>query len=121
MAADSLEIVCVACGAETLVRREAVYDGFVKTGERYLCVSCGHAYPDRACVPFKKRVTAAIFTDADRSRKPDVFASDEARNCRRCGHYVVNPFTQRCGLTWTIVQATDTCPKFEQAEEERKA
>jgi hypothetical protein len=117
MAGESLEIVCTACGAETLVRRETVYDGFVKKGERFLCLSCGHAYPDRASVPFKTRRTAAIFTEADRVRKPEVFASDEARNCRRCRHYVVNPFTQRCGLNWKIVQATDTCGKFEPAQE----
>jgi len=47
---------------------------------------------------------------------PDIFAEDEkGRNCRYCKHYVVNPFTQRCGLHGRTVEATDTCEDFQSA------
>ncbi|MBM4143943.1 MAG: hypothetical protein FJ225_10195 [Lentisphaerae bacterium] len=108
------EIVCAACGAETLVRREAVYDGFKRVGERFVCVSCGHAYAAEAEVPFKAAKRTAVFSEADRTRSADVFAADEkGRNCRHCRHYVVNPFTQRCGLHLRRVEATDACGDFE--------
>ena len=113
MSADPLEIVCSGCGAETLVRREPVYEGFTRKGERFVCVSCGHAYPDRAAVPFKARKAPSLFTEADRIARPQVFAADEkGRTCRHCRHYVVNPFTQRCGLHGKTVEATDTCGEF---------
>ena len=111
----ALEITCTACGAETLVRREAKYDGFTKIGEVFICTACGHVYEDEADVPFRTRKTAAVFTDADRSRALDIFADDEkGRNCRHCKHYVVNPFTQRCGLHEKEVNATDLCFDFEE-------
>ena len=37
MAAKAVGIVCTACGAETFVKREPVYDGFVKVDERFRC------------------------------------------------------------------------------------
>lgn len=112
--AASLEIVCKACGKDTLVRREAVYEGFKKTGEKYVCASCGHAYGSEAEVPFKVSRRSAVFTDADRTPKVEVFRAEEkGRTCRHCANYLVNPFTQRCGLHFKEVQATDSCADFE--------
>ena len=109
----SLEIVCVSCGKQSLVRREPVYDGFKKVGEVFVCVSCGHRYEQEADVPFKEQRAARVFTEADRTKAVDVFAGDEkGRNCRHCVHYVVNPFVQRCGLHHRIVEATDCCGDF---------
>ena len=65
-----------------------------------------------------KRGTAEIFTEADRSAKVEVFAeSENKRLCRYCVNYIVNPFTQFCAIQKKEVQATDTCERFEQSEE----
>ena len=122
MSAKQLEIVCSACGADTLIRREPEYDGFVRKGEKLVCTSCGHRYASEAEVPFKQKKSPSIFTDADKFRKVEIFKSEEAdRNCRHCGHYVVNPFTQRCGLHHRIVQATDICPDFQVSKDKEKS
>jgi hypothetical protein len=121
MAAVSLEIVCSACGADSLVRRVPKYEGFKKIGEKFACVSCGHEYDSEDTTPFKTKRAPSIFGEEDRLKKVDLFAIDEKhRNCRYCQHYVVNPFTQRCGLDSRIVQATDSCDKFEKMAEEQK-
>ncbi len=145
MSFGQVEIVCVACGEEALLKREAVYDGFKKTGETLSCSACGHRYANEDEVPFKKKKRAGIFDDdlprkvnifgeddaprkvsvfgeEDRSKKVDIFAGDERqKNCRYCEHYVVNPFTQRCGLHDREVQATDCCPEFQKKEEDGDA
>ena len=122
MAARAVEIVCTACGADTLVKREPKYDGFKKAGERFLCASCGHEFASEDEVPFKQAKKLEIFTEADKLKKVDVFRADEkGRICRYCAHYTVNPFTQRCGLNNRIIQATDSCEKFEKKPEEKKA
>lgn len=114
MEARKMAMVCSACGADTFIRREPVYEGFRKTGERLFCVSCGHAYADEAAVPFKTAAKPGIFTDADRPERAELFRGDEkGRNCRHCRHYVVNPFIQRCGLHKMEVQATDCCGDFQ--------
>ena len=119
----SVEIICSNCGADTLLNREAVYDGFTKSGERFLCASCGFEYASEAEVPFKIKNTAPkIFSDADRSAKVEVF--DEGENqqlCRYCASYIVNPFTQFCAIHNKEVQATDTCAQFTKAEEKDDA
>ena len=119
MAKVPVEIVCSACGEDTFVRREPLYDGFVKKGEVFVCSSCGHRYESEAEVPFKQAKKVSIFTDADKFKKVEIFKSDDfEKNCRHCRHYVVNPFTQRCGLHNRIVQATDLCGQFEKAVKE---
>ena len=108
-----LEIICTACGADALLKREPVYEGFTKTGEELSCASCGHVYASEAEVPFKSEEKVDIFTDADRPDRIDVFDEDEKqRVCRYCKHYVVNPFAQRCDLHRTFVDATDYCNDF---------
>jgi hypothetical protein len=116
---SQVEIVCTACGADTLLRREPFYEGFRKVGDRLLCASCGHEFEDEESVPYKRLQKApSVFSEADRSKHVDVFAADEKGClCRYCMHYVVNPFTQRCGLHNQVVEATDTCPDFEKKEE----
>jgi rubredoxin len=117
MSGRPLEIVCRACGAETFVRRMAVYEGFRKTAEKFACLACGFVYEREADVPFKARATPTIFTEQDRPKKVDVLRDEkDVRNCRRCRHYVVNPFTQRCGLHLRRVEATDLCDEFEPPE-----
>jgi len=112
------EIHCEHCQAETLVRREPVYDGFKKIGERFVCTACGHGYAAEADVPFKQARKSAVFTDADRPDRVRIFRDEErGRTCRVCRHYVVNPFAQRCGLHHREVEATDTCDNFEAKKE----
>jgi hypothetical protein len=106
-------IVCSECGEDTFVRREPIYEGFKKTGERIVCVSCGHEFSSEAEVPYKEKSGPKIFSDADRSKKVEIFKGDEkGHNCRHCDHYTVNPFIQRCGLHGREVQATDICDDF---------
>jgi len=120
MTGRSVEIICTACGADALLRREPIYEGFSKVGDRLLCSACGCEFEDEESVPYKEvRTGPAVFSDADRTEHVDVFAGDEKhRLCRYCKHYVVNPFTQRCGFHNRIVEATDTCPDFDEQEEE---
>ena len=61
--AASREIHCEACETDSLVRSEPVYDGFTKTGEAFVCVSCGHRYEDEESTPFKSG-----------GRKPQIFS-----------------------------------------------
>jgi len=116
---SAVEIICKSCGADTLLKREAVYDGFTKTREKLVCSSCGFEYASEAEVPFKARQSEPeIFTDADRSAKVEVFDESENKSlCRYCVNYVVNPFTQFCAVQKKEVQATDTCGQFIQIEE----
>ena len=110
MNAKRLRIRCSACGAESFLKREPVYEGFRKTGETLACGDCGHRYADESDVPFADDSKPRVFTDADRSAKVEIFSSDDAeRNCRHCRHYIVNPFIQRCGLHHREVEATDLC------------
>lgn len=117
---ESLEIKCVACGEDTIVRREAVYDGFKKTGEKFICMSCGHQYLSEDTVPFKQVRGPSIFTENEKPSIPDIFAGKDLSNCRRCRHYVVNPFVQRCSLHEKEVQATDVCDDFQAPEDVEK-
>ncbi len=120
---STVEIICTSCGADTLLKREAVYDGFTKTGEKLVCPACGFEYASEEEVPFKeKKSDPEIFTEADRSAKVEVFDEGENRNiCRYCANYIVNPFTQFCAIHNKEVQATDTCERFEQSEENDEA
>lgn len=113
MNGGSIEILCPACGNETLLLREPVYDGFKRTGEALKCAGCGHTFASEAEVPFKHRRGPVVFTEADRSRTVEVFREDEkGRICRYCQHYVVNPFRQYCGRHRREVEATDSCNDF---------
>lgn len=108
-----IEIVCTACGADTLLKREPVYEEFTKIGETLSCASCGHIYASEAEVPFKVPRPVEVFGDEDRPERVAVFRKDEKpRVCRYCKHYVVNPFAQRCDLHKRFVEATDDCPDF---------
>ena len=115
---SAVEIICKNCGVDTLLNREAVYDGFEKIGEKLICSSCGFEYASEEEVPFKSKQTEpVVFTEADRSAKVEVF--DEGENqclCHRCANYIVNPFTQFCAIHKKEVQATDTCDRFEPSE-----
>jgi len=121
MNAIRVDILCTACGADTFVRREPEYDGFKKIGERFLCGSCGHQFADESQVPFKQKRQLDVFSDADIAKTVEVFHDDEReRNCRHCTHYVVNPFTQWCGLHRRDIEATDICEEFTRKNDECK-
>ena len=116
---SAVEIICRNCGADTLLKREAVYDGFIKAGEKLICSSCGFEYASETEVPFKTNTPEPeIFTEADRSVKVEVFdESENKRLCRYCTSYIVNPFTQFCAVHKKEVQATDSCDRFAASEE----
>ena len=111
----SLEIQCAACGVTTLVRAEPVYDGFKKTGEAFICTACGQRYASAEETPFVHTLSRPkVFTEADKPRAFSVFSEDERqRSCGWCTHFVVNAFSQRCGLSNKETQATDLCVRFE--------
>ncbi len=116
--AAGAEIVCSACGAEALVVRQPVYEGFKKVGEEFLCSACGHVYSSEADVPFKSGgPTPILFTETDRSPTPHLFdAAENEQLCRYCANYVINPFTQWCSLHRREVEATDSCDQFTRRE-----
>ncbi|AKJ65487.1 hypothetical protein [Kiritimatiella glycovorans] len=111
----AVEINCPACGRETLLRREPCFEGLRKTGEALSCASCGHLFADESQIPYKSAPqTPELFDESDRSPAADVFDGDETRRlCRHCAHYTVNPFLQWCAQHRREVEATDTCPDFE--------
>ncbi len=114
-------IICTACGADTFVLRQPLYEGFQKVGETFSCASCGHVFESVDQVPYKTKQVVRIFTENDQSPSVNVFDEEEGPAlCRYCVHYVVNPFTQWCGVHRREVQATDTCDRFERkpADEE---
>lgn len=114
-----LEIICTECGADALIRREPVYEGFKKVGEDFLCSACGHKYASEAEVPYKEARKAQVFDESDKAKVIELFDDEErGKNCRYCEHYLVNPFTQRCALHFKEVQATDFCDDFSPKSEE---
>jgi DNA-directed RNA polymerase subunit RPC12/RpoP len=116
----TVEIICTACGKESLLVRKPVYEGLKKAGETLHCAACGHRFTSEEDVPFKEQERRALFTEADRSHTPRVFEENEHRRlCRYCAHYIVNPFTQWCSVHRKEVEATDTCDRFEEAKEEK--
>lgn len=118
-AVRSIEIICSACSADTIIRREPKYEGFKKVGELFICSACGHQYENEVDVPFKQKRQIKVFSEADKSKTVDVFKDDpKGRNCRYCRNYIINPFTQICGLSFKKVQATDSCPDFERKKDE---
>ncbi|MFH0907622.1 MAG: hypothetical protein V1929_02525 [bacterium] len=111
--ARPVEIICAACGAETLLLRKPKYEGFTRVGDSLTCTACGHEYASEDEVPFKQRREIRVFTDADRVVAPEVFHEDEkGRLCLHCVSYIVNPFTQWCGLHRKEVESTDSCDRF---------
>jgi len=115
-----VEISCPACGRDTLLLRAPLYEGFKKTGESLSCASCGHVFPSSEDVPYKHAAKISIFTDADRSASVKVFDETAAPFCRHCVNYVVNPFTQWCGLHRKEVAATDHCDQFTLRPDEKE-
>ncbi len=116
MTKQPIEIQCAACGKLTLARAEPLYDGFKKTGEAFICTGCGARYASAAETPFASAAPARphIFSDADKPRPLSIFSDDERqRSCGWCRHFVVNPFSQRCGLSNKATEATDLCARFE--------
>lgn len=113
---------CPACGEKALFVSEAVYDGFTKTGEHRRCTSCGHVIKSKpggtpkASKPANDAWSAFAGEDAPKALNLFDVDAETGRMCRKCKHYIVHPFTQRCGLHDKEVAATDTCDQFEAAE-----
>lgn len=115
----SIEILCPACGKESLLKRTPRYEGFKRTGEDLACSLCGHIFANENEVPFKKKPSSHLFDPKELDAKPKIFKPDDAaRLCRHCAHYVVNPFVQRCALRRKEVEATDSCPKFKPSQKQ---
>lgn len=113
MAALGDKAFCPECKCEALLSRKPKYDGFKKIGETVSCLLCGHVFEPGAEIKVKAERKPALFKDEDKPVAPKIFRGDEnARMCRYCAEYVVNPFTQRCNLLQRDVQATDTCERF---------
>ncbi len=109
-----VEILCLACGEESLLVRSPKYEGFAKVGEILTCCACGQEYASETDVPFKTESGPDVFDESDRSRDIRIFSdSEKGHICRYCAHYVVNPFTQRCSKHLKTVEATDSCGDFE--------
>ena len=114
MGMASMEIRCTACKRVALARAEPVYEGFRKTGESCVCTACGHRYSSREETPFVEADSRPkVFTAGDKPAAVKVFrASERRRSCAWCRHFIVNPFSQRCGASNREVEATDLCARF---------
>jgi DNA-directed RNA polymerase subunit RPC12/RpoP len=110
---------CSACGEESFLKPVPKYDGFRKVGEVLKCASCGHEFASETEAPAVLKARPGIFDESDAPRVVKVFDEGErGRLCRYCRHFIVNPFTQRCGRHQKVVEATDTCLDFESKEQE---
>jgi hypothetical protein len=96
----SNKIFCPACRQESAVKVVKKYEGFSLVGEVCACAFCGHEFREEEPEIIKERPPG--WTDD----------SDRKKICRRCRHYVINPFVQKCGLSQQEVEATDTCGDF---------
>jgi hypothetical protein len=113
MAENLGRTVCPACREASFLKRVTKYDGFTKVGEVLKCAACGHEFESEAEAPVPRKVKPGIFDDSDAPKTVRVFDDDEkGRLCRYCLHFIVNPFTQRCGRHQKVVEATDSCPDF---------
>src|SRR5690606_34561263 len=70
------EMFCPTCGKETLVLKEAVYEGFTRTGDRMKCAVCGHTF-EAPVEELSKKKAPSIFTEADRSPTLAIFGEGE--------------------------------------------
>ena len=107
---------CPICKQETLFTVDAVYDGFKKVGESRTCSVCGYVMKgDRPEAAPKKDPLADLFGDDAKPERIELFdvEKETGKMCRKCMHYVIHPFTQRCGVHDIEVQATDSCEQFE--------
>jgi len=113
------KIFCKSCKEESWLKKEPLYDeNFKKCGEKLSCASCGYVYASPADVQYIEKKLPEMFSAADRERKIEIFNKDEeTKNCRHCKYYIVNPFTQRCGLHFRKVEATDVCDDFSPRKE----
>ncbi|NCC52498.1 MAG: hypothetical protein EOM20_14950 [Spartobacteria bacterium] len=101
--------------------RKPKYEGFTKVGEELVCAGCGFVYESEELVPYKKKKSVQVFTDADRPAAVELFEEGEATTlCRFCKHYVVNPFMQWCARHRKEVEATDTCKAFEPGKKDEE-
>ena len=100
MSPPAKKIFCPACRQESALKVEKIYRGFTAVGEKRVCAFCGHEFTDDE---------PETLTD-----RPPGWAADKnlRKICRRCLHYVVNPFVEKCMLHSRKVAATDTCPNF---------
>ncbi len=106
---------CDHCHKETLFVEEAVYEGFKKVGENLKCCVCGNFSSKESVSESKVDPLAALFGEEAAEEKIHLFdVEPETSNlCRKCAHYVIHPFTQRCGIHDREVSATDSCDQFE--------
>lgn len=114
--------ICPHCQKETLITVEPVYEGLRKVGECRHCAACGGALPAESgrAAPASSSSSsadplAALFGGDAAPEPPELFdvEAETGRMCRKCAHYVLHPFTQRCALHDREVQATDSCDRFE--------
>ncbi|MDF3128120.1 hypothetical protein P0Y35_02805 [Kiritimatiellaeota bacterium B1221] len=108
---------CDHCQQETLFIPEAVYEGVKKVGENLKCSGCGHLSAHKTAPAAKVDPLAALFGEDAEVEKVSLFDVDAetACLCRKCAHYVIHPFTQRCGLHDREVSATDSCDQWQKA------
>ncbi len=100
MTESGKKIICENCGQESAARTIKLYDGFRPAGEKLVCAFCGAELSGRERTPSED---AAL---------EDLKAGEPPPFCRRCRHYVVNPFIQKCTLDNREVKASDTCGRF---------
>ena len=99
------KIICQSCGQESVAKPLKLYEGFQFKEEILTCAFCGVELSGEETSPSENETLKNL-----KSGGPPRF-------CRRCRHYVVNPFVQKCMLDNREVKATDSCGRFSTAPE----
>ncbi|MBQ4107385.1 MAG: hypothetical protein IJC73_07395 [Lentisphaeria bacterium] len=108
---------CPHCGEESLVKKQALMDGFRKTGEILICALCQARVGEPAApgadggVEDRCRNLAALL-GGDEREKTVLTADAGTRFCRDCRHFIAHPFLARCGLNGEPADPMADCPEF---------
>ncbi len=106
------QFCCPHCGENSFLMKEAVMEGWKKTGDVLKCVSCGAVIEN--VVP----ETAEQEKSDAQTRKRDALAAlfgeepAEKRFCRDCKFRVMNAFRIRCMKHDKDVNPMDDCEDF---------
>ncbi len=102
--------------AESLLKREPVYEGFRRARVKLSCLSCGHVFGSEAEVPFKQKHAPSVFSREDAAAPVKIFQGEGGPPLpplRGLRGQSLCPALRPAGK---IVEATDSCEFFQRLQ-----